>query len=182
MVGKAELAERIAERVGTRTQAGVALDAVLGELTAALSAGERVTLTGFGTFEPAARPARTGRNPRTGDQVEIAASVSARFRPGAGLRSALSGAVASEPAPTSADEDAGSPSPVKSTPEPGTTHGAPVKAKAVANANGATKPGAPAKAKAKAKAPAKAKGAAKRKTVGQAKPADAVKGKKKRRK
>ncbi|MBU4214613.1 MAG: HU family DNA-binding protein [Actinobacteria bacterium] len=92
MVGKAQIVERVAAAGGTRAQAALAVDAVLDAVTAELVAGERVTLTGFGTFEPVARPARTVRNPRTGGVVEVAASVAARFRPGAGLRSALAGA------------------------------------------------------------------------------------------
>jgi DNA-binding protein HU-beta len=67
---------------------------VLGEIQAAVSRGERVTLTGFGTFEPVERPARTGRNPRTGGTLEIAASTTPRFRAGATLRAAVAGAPA----------------------------------------------------------------------------------------
>ncbi|MBU4214063.1 MAG: HU family DNA-binding protein [Actinobacteria bacterium] len=91
MVGKAQIVDKVAAAGGTRAQAALAVDAVLEAVTAELVAGERVTLTGFGTFEPVARPARTVRNPRTGGSVEVPASVAARFRPGAGLRAALAG-------------------------------------------------------------------------------------------
>ena len=91
MVSKSQLARRIAERGASPAQAAHAVDAVLGEITSALSAGERVTLVGFGTFEPVARPARTGRNPRTGEPVEVPAATVLRFRAGASLRSAVDG-------------------------------------------------------------------------------------------
>lgn len=91
MVGKSQIVDRVAAVAGTRAQAALVVDAVLEAVTAELAAGERVTLVGFGTFEPIARPARTVRNPRTGAAVEVDASVAARFRPGAGLRAALAG-------------------------------------------------------------------------------------------
>jgi DNA-binding protein HU-beta len=62
---------------------------VLAEITAALAAGERVTLTGFGTFEAVARAERTARNPRTGATVAVAATTVARFHPGTALRDAV---------------------------------------------------------------------------------------------
>ncbi|MFC8191318.1 HU family DNA-binding protein [Cellulomonas sp. NPDC057328] len=95
MAGKHEIVERVAARTadggGTRTRASEAVEAVLAEITAALVAGERVTLTGFGTFEPVARPERSARNPRTGETVRVAATTVTRFRPGAGLRAAVAG-------------------------------------------------------------------------------------------
>lgn len=91
MVGKSQIVDRVAAVAGTRAQAALVVDAVLEAITAELAAGERVTLVGFGTFEPVERPARTVRNPRTGAAVEVDASVAARFRPGAGLRAALAG-------------------------------------------------------------------------------------------
>lgn len=89
MVSRSELATRLARDGASHAQAAHAVDAVLHEITAALVAGERVALTGFGTFEPVARSARTARNPRTGATVEVAATTVARFRPGAQLREAL---------------------------------------------------------------------------------------------
>lgn len=91
MVGRADLVDRVVARTdgAAREPVARALDALLAEVTAALAAGERVTLTGFGTFEPVPRPARRARHPRTGAVIDVAASTAARFRPGAGLRSAL---------------------------------------------------------------------------------------------
>ncbi|MBO9556374.1 MAG: HU family DNA-binding protein [Cellulomonas sp.] len=89
MAGKAQIVDRLVADGATRAQAAAAVDAVLDAITASLAAGERVTLTGFGTFEPAERSARTARNPRTGTAVEVAATTVARFRPGTALRAAV---------------------------------------------------------------------------------------------
>ena len=53
--------------------------------------GEKVAISGFGSFETARREAREGRNPRTGEAVRIAASTTVKFKPGKGLKDALSG-------------------------------------------------------------------------------------------
>jgi DNA-binding protein HU-beta len=89
MVGKAQIVEGIAARGSSRAAATAALDVVLAEITAALASGERVTLTGFGTFEAVSRGERTARNPRTGATVTVAATTVARFHPGAALREAV---------------------------------------------------------------------------------------------
>lgn len=91
MVSKSQLAQRIAARGATSAQAAHAVDAVLGEITAALAAGEKVTLVGFGSFEPVARPARMARNPRTGDTVPVAAATVPRFHAGARLKAVVDG-------------------------------------------------------------------------------------------
>lgn len=91
MVSKSQLAQRIAARGATPAQAAHAVEAVLGEITAALAAGEKVTLVGFGSFEPVARLARTARNPRTGASVSVPAATVPRFHPGAGLKTAVDG-------------------------------------------------------------------------------------------
>ena len=87
---KAELVAAIAEKTGlNRTQAKDALEAVLDSVTASLKAGNEVRLVGFGSFVPVERKAGTARNPRTGETVKRAASKTARFRVGEGLKSAL---------------------------------------------------------------------------------------------
>jgi DNA-binding protein HU-beta len=87
---KAELVAAIADKTGlNRTQAKDALEAVLESVTASLKAGQEVRLVGFGSFVPVARKAGTARNPRTGETVKRAASNTARFRVGEGLKSAL---------------------------------------------------------------------------------------------
>ena len=94
MPGKSELADRIAARGWSKSAASSAVDAVIDEITAALAAGERVTLTGFGTFESAARAARTARNPQTGSSIDVPATTVARFHPGATLRSRVASGAA----------------------------------------------------------------------------------------
>ena len=87
---KAELVAAIADKTGlNRTQAKDALDAVLDSVTASLKSGQEVRLVGFGSFVPVERKAGTARNPRTGETVNRAASKTARFRVGEGLKSAL---------------------------------------------------------------------------------------------
>jgi DNA-binding protein HU-beta len=72
-----------------RAKAAEAVDAVFGAIEKALKSSQEVRLVGFGTFVTAKRKAATGRNPRTGEQMEIPASVSVRFKPGKGLREAV---------------------------------------------------------------------------------------------
>jgi DNA-binding protein HU-beta len=87
---KAELVAAIADKTGlNRTQSKDALDAVLDSVAATLKAGQEVRLVGFGSFVPVERKAGTARNPRTGETVKRAASKTARFRVGEGLKSAL---------------------------------------------------------------------------------------------
>lgn len=98
-MNKTDLLVLLERRLGSRGAAVAALDAVLDEVQRAVAAGERVTLTGFGTFERADRPARTGRNPRTGEALAIAASAVPRFHPGAVLRSVVAGTTTLGPRP-----------------------------------------------------------------------------------
>lgn len=84
LVGKIALDARL-----TRTQATLALDALLEGIQASLVRGDRVTISGFGTFGVSNRKARRVRNPRSGHAVEIAAKRVPRFAPGVELRSAL---------------------------------------------------------------------------------------------
>ena len=89
-MNKAELIEHVAQQAEiSKLAAERALDAVVGAVKASLRRGQPVTLVGFGTFYPAARKARTGRNPRTGAQVQIAAARVPRFRAGKALKDAL---------------------------------------------------------------------------------------------
>ncbi|HUX69461.1 MAG TPA: HU family DNA-binding protein [Cellulomonadaceae bacterium] len=90
-MNKTEMLAELERRLGSHRAAVSALDAVLGAVQEAVAAGDKVTLTGFGTFERVTRPGRTGRNPRTGAPIEIAASSLPRFRAGAALRAAVAG-------------------------------------------------------------------------------------------
>jgi integration host factor subunit beta len=73
----------------THENATRVLDAVFGEITGALARGDRVELRGFGSFSTTERRARTGRNPRTGEAVEVEAKRAIRFKTGKGLRDLL---------------------------------------------------------------------------------------------
>lgn len=88
---KTDMINAIAEKSGfTKKDSEAALEAVVGAITDALVAGERVSLIGFGTFEVKNRAARTGINPRTGAQIEIAASKLPVFKAGKALKDAVS--------------------------------------------------------------------------------------------
>ena len=80
VAAKSEIEKKTAEK---------AVNAVFAELTEALKAGDKVQLIGFGTFEVRERAAKTGRNPRTGETMEIAASKIPAFKAGKALKDAL---------------------------------------------------------------------------------------------
>ena len=93
-MNKSELVDALADRTGmTKADAARAVDALFatdgGILAGALKSGSRVQITGFGTFEAKQRKARTGRNPRTGQTIHIAASKTPAFRAGKGLKDAI---------------------------------------------------------------------------------------------
>ena len=75
----------------TKADADKAIDAVVETITAALKEGDEVRLVGFGSFSVAKRAATTGRNPRTGEAIQIAASKAPKFSAGKGLKDALNG-------------------------------------------------------------------------------------------
>lgn len=90
-MNKAELIDAIATQGGlSKAQAGQALDATIGAISEALKAGETVTLVGFGTFSVKERAARSGRNPKTGETIKIAATKVPGFKAGKGLKDAVS--------------------------------------------------------------------------------------------
>ncbi len=82
-MNKGELVASIADNAGlTQSQAEAALSATLEAIQGALKGGDSVSLVGFGTFSANQRDARTGRNPRTGETIQIAAKTVAKFKPG----------------------------------------------------------------------------------------------------
>ena len=86
-MNKTELVARIAEGAElTKSQAEKALSVFIAETIAALKAGDKITLIGFGTFSAVARAARTGRNPQTGKAIKIAAKTNGKFTPGKALK------------------------------------------------------------------------------------------------
>ncbi|MFC4030665.1 HU family DNA-binding protein [Streptomyces polygonati] len=90
-MNKAQLVEAIADKVGGRQAAADAVDAVLDALVRAVVAGERVSVTGFGSFEKVERPARYARNPQTGERVRVKKTSVPRFRAGQGFKDLVSG-------------------------------------------------------------------------------------------
>jgi DNA-binding protein HU-beta len=92
-VNKAELVNALADRLGgNKKAAGDALEAVIDTVYRAVSKGEKVTITGFGSFEKVQRAARTGRNPATGQTIKVKKSVAPKFRPGQEFKNVISGA------------------------------------------------------------------------------------------
>jgi len=95
-VNKSDIAGRVADRAGVgKSAAGDAVDAVFEAVAEALARGEDVRIAGFGIFGTRSRPARTGRNPGTGESLEIAASTAPTFKPGKPLRDAVNAGSAS---------------------------------------------------------------------------------------
>ena len=89
-MNKVELIAAVAEKAGlTKKDAEKAIAAVVGSIEAALVAGEKVQLIGFGTFEVRERAARMGRNPQTKEAIKIAASKQPVFKAGAALKNAV---------------------------------------------------------------------------------------------
>ena len=89
-MNKAELIEAVASSADlSKAAAARAVDAMLDTVTDTLKKGEQVTIVGFGTFEVRARAARTGRNPQTGETINIKASNSPAFKAGKALKDAV---------------------------------------------------------------------------------------------
>ncbi|AZK96733.1 MULTISPECIES: HU family DNA-binding protein [Streptomyces] len=91
-MNKAQLVEAIADKLGGRQQAADAVDAVLDAIVRAVVGGDRVSVTGFGSFEKVERPARYARNPQTGERVRVKKTSVPRFRAGQGFKDLVSGA------------------------------------------------------------------------------------------
>ena len=91
-MNKRELVETVSETTGlAKSETEAAVDAIVGTIAKALAGGDKVALPGFGTFEVRERAARTGRNPQTGETMDISASRSAGFKPASALKQALNG-------------------------------------------------------------------------------------------
>ena len=89
-MNKAELISKVADLTGfTKVDADKATDAVFAAITDALKGGDEVRLLGFGSFSVAQRAASKGRNPRTGEEIAIAASKQPKFSAGKGLKDAV---------------------------------------------------------------------------------------------
>jgi DNA-binding protein HU-beta len=164
-VTKAQLVEAIADKMGGRQQAADAVDHVLDAIVRAVVAGERVSVTGFGSFEKVDRPARYARNPQTGERVRVKKTSVPRFRAGQGFKDLVSG---SKKLPRGGEVA------VKKAPKGSLTGGASVTVKKAAAKKTTAKKAAPATKKAAAKkttAAAKKTTAAAKKTTAKKAPA-----------
>lgn len=90
-MNKIELVETVMQASGieVKKQAAAAVDAVFDTITKTLSRGEEVAIAGFGSFRVAKRAARMGVNPKTGEKIQIAASIKPKFRAGKALKEAV---------------------------------------------------------------------------------------------
>ena len=90
-MNKVELTEAVMKTAGieVKKQAASAVDAVFDTITQTLGRGEEVAIAGFGTFRTTKRAARAGINPRTGEKIQIAASVRPKFKAGKALKEAV---------------------------------------------------------------------------------------------
>ncbi|WP_122049446.1 HU family DNA-binding protein [Asaia bogorensis] len=90
-LNKQELIAAVAEKTDLpKAKAGDVVEALFASIEEALARKQEVRLVGFGSFATATRKAAKGRNPRTGEEIDIPASISVRFRPGKGLKDAVS--------------------------------------------------------------------------------------------
>jgi DNA-binding protein HU-beta len=154
-VNKAELIEELAGRLdGNRRAAGHALESVLDVITRSMVKGEKVVITGFGSFEAVTRGARTARNPRTGETVKVKKTTVPKFKPGADLKAIVKG---DKKLPKVGAAAAAKKAPAKSTAKKATAKKAPAKKAPVRKAAAKKAPAkkAPVRKAAAKKAPAK---------------------------
>src|SRR5579871_5251793 len=85
-MNKRDLIDAISGRLGDKKSATEAVNAVLETIQSAVASGDKVSITGFGVFEKAERPARTARNPATGAPIDVPASSVPKFRAGADFK------------------------------------------------------------------------------------------------
>lgn len=89
-MNKSELIDNAAEETGlSKTDVEKVLRAILGSIEDSVKRGEKVAISGFGTFERRERAARTGRNPQTGETMQVAASKAPAFKPGKQFKDAV---------------------------------------------------------------------------------------------
>ncbi len=88
-MNKGDLIKAVTEVVSTKKEAQSAVDCIISTVTEALKGGDTVTLVGFGTFKTVDRSARKGRNPQTGEEIDIEARKVPKFVPGKALKDAV---------------------------------------------------------------------------------------------
>jgi DNA-binding protein HU-beta len=90
-MNKRDLIDAISGRLGDKKTATEAVNAVLDAIQAAVAKGDKVSITGFGVFEKAVRPARTARNPATGASIKVPKSSVPKFRAGSDFKAVVNG-------------------------------------------------------------------------------------------
>jgi DNA-binding protein HU-beta len=161
-MNKSQLIDALAARLGDRRTAASAVDGLLSTIVDTVKAGESVSLTGFGVFEPRARAARVGRNPRTGQTVAVPAATVPAFRPGTGFKTAVGGHASAPPSRATRTRVAAAAVSAPATPAKATKAAKPAKESKEAKAKTATAK-APAAKKGKKDAKAEAKSSARKK-------------------
>jgi DNA-binding protein HU-beta len=112
-VNKAQLVDAVTQATGDRAHATLAVESVLDAMVRAVVSGETVSVTGFGSLTPEVSPARTARNPQTGQPVELAARRVVRFRPGARFKQLVAGGRAMPDSGICIRKDPKTPKPVR---------------------------------------------------------------------
>ena len=91
-MNKDALVQAVADAAGiSKTEADTAIKAAVDTITGAVASGDKVVIPGLGTFEPRDRAAREGRNPQSGETIQIAATTVPGFKPAAAFKSAVAG-------------------------------------------------------------------------------------------
>ncbi|OGT89427.1 MAG: DNA-binding protein [Gammaproteobacteria bacterium RIFOXYA12_FULL_61_12] len=92
-MNKSELIEAVAAKTDlAKVAVGRVLEALIEEITGAVASGDQVAIIGFGTFKASERAAREGKNPKTGEKIQIPAATVPKFSAGAGFKQAVAGA------------------------------------------------------------------------------------------
>ncbi|WP_432562905.1 HU family DNA-binding protein [Kineococcus sp. SYSU DK003] len=141
-MNKAEMVDALEVTLGGRKQAVTAVEAIVELITLTVAKGDKVAISGFGTFEKQARNARTGRNPRTGEAVKIKKTSVPRFRPGTAFKEVVSDTKALRAFQAAAKEKAASTGAVLTTASTGTAKKAAAVAKKAAPATRTAAPAA----------------------------------------
>ena len=116
-MNKQELIDSVSTQLGhSKRDVSNVIEAALDELKRAVARGEKVALAGFGVFQRHDRKARTGRNPQTGETVQIKATKLPKFRPGAEFKAVVSGAKKAAPAKKAAKKAPAKKAPAKKAP------------------------------------------------------------------
>jgi DNA-binding protein HU-beta len=100
-MNKSELIERVTGRLGDQKASSIAVDALVNEIQNAVTKGDKVNISGFGVFEKRDRAPRVGRNPRTGEPIEVQQTAVPVFRPGQTFKTLVAGGKVQRGAQTS---------------------------------------------------------------------------------